>query len=77
MELQNPRREMIDELFFQLEKHYADLGRHFLEGVGTFEWNTGFTPYWVYDKYGFHLSEKINERTVIMEKMIHEPFESI
>ena len=67
-----PRKEMIDELFFQLEKNYADLGRHLLEGVGTFEWNTGFTPYWVYDKYGFHLSEKINERTVIMEKMIHE-----
>lgn len=68
---------MIDELFFQLEKNYPDFSRHLLEGVGTFEWNTGFTPYWVYDKYRFHLSEKIDEQTVIMEKMIHKTFESI
>ena len=66
-----PRKEMIDELFFQLEKVYPDFRRHFLEGVGTFEWNTGFTPYWVYDKYGFHRSETLDKKRVIMEKRIH------
>lgn len=65
-----PRKEMIDELFFQLEGIYPTLCRRFIEGVGTFEWNTGFTPYWVYDKYGFCRSETINEETVIMEKDI-------
>jgi hypothetical protein len=65
-----PRKEMIDELFFHLESCYPDFYRHLLEGVGTVEWNTGFTPYWVYDKYGFSRSETINERTVIMEKRI-------
>lgn len=65
-----PRKEMIDELFFQLERLYPKLCRHFIEGVGTFEWNTGFTPYWVYDKYGFCRSETINEKTVVMEKDI-------
>lgn len=67
-----PRKEMIDELLFQLEQVYPDFNRHLLEGVGEFEWNTGFTPYWVYDKYGFHRSETIDEKTVIMEKNIHE-----
>ena len=64
-----PRTGMIDELFFQLERVYPHFNRHVLEGVGTLEWNTGFTPYWVYDKYGFHRSETIDEK-VIMEKKI-------
>lgn len=67
-----PRKEMIDELMVHLEAFYPKFRRHILEGVGTFEWNTGFTPYWIYDKYGFHRREVINETTVIMEKMIHQ-----
>jgi len=67
-----PRKEMIDELLYQLEQVYLQFNRHLLDGVGTFELNTGFTPYWVYDKYGFHRSETVGEGTVIMEKNIHE-----
>jgi len=67
-----PRKEMIDELMFHLELSYPDFRRHILEGVGTFEWSSGFRPYWVYDKYGFHRSDAIDEQTVIMEKLIHE-----
>jgi len=63
---------MIDELMFHLELSYPDFQRHILEGVGTFEWSSGFRPYWVYDKYGFHRSDVIDEQTVIMEKLIHE-----
>jgi len=67
-----PRKEMIDELMFHLEASYPQFHRHLLEGVGMFEWNIGFTPYWVYDKYGFHRTETIIEAIVVMEKMIHE-----
>ncbi len=66
-----PRKEMIDELMFQLEMAYSAFHRPKIEGAGRLEWNTGFTPYWVYDKYGFHRSEKISEKLVIMEKKIH------
>lgn len=65
-----PRKEMIDELMFQLEKHYSKFKRIYLEGIGVFEWNEGFMPYWVYDKYGFHKAESIKENTVVMEKEI-------
>lgn len=65
-----PRKEMIDELMFQLEKHYSKFTRTYLEGIGVFEWNEGFMPYWVYDKYGFHKAEIIKENTVVMEKEI-------
>jgi hypothetical protein len=41
-----------------------------LEGIGVFEWPDGFTPYWVYDKYGFRKSETITERKVVMEKYL-------
>ncbi|MCD2346779.1 hypothetical protein [Clostridium guangxiense] len=67
-----PRKEMIDELMFQLEKYYSKFIRTYLEGIGVFEWNEGFMPYWVYDKYDFHKTESIKENTVVMEKEIYE-----
>lgn len=65
-----PRKEMIDELMFQLENKYSEFKRKRIEGIGVFEWNEGFMPYWVYDKYGFKRIENISERKVIMEKLM-------
>lgn len=65
-----PRKEMIDELMFQLENRYSDFIRKHIEGIGVFEWYDGFTPYWVYDKYGFRRIESITDRKVVMEKSI-------
>lgn len=65
-----PRKEMIDELMFQLENNYSYFKRRYIEGIGVFECNEGFTPYWVYDKYGFNRTENITENKVVMEKLI-------
>lgn len=65
-----PRKEMIDELMFQLENYYSHFKRIYIEGIGVFEWNEGFMPYWVYDKYGFSRTENITENKVVMEKLI-------
>lgn len=65
-----PRKEMIDELMFQLEKNYSYFKRRYIEGIGVFEWNEGFMPYWVYDKYGFSRTDNITENKVVMEKRI-------
>ena len=67
-----PRTLMLDELMFHLEAAYPKFSRPLLEGIGRLEWPSGFTPYWVYDKYGFQQSEIINKRTKIMEKRIHK-----
>lgn len=61
---------MIDELMFHLENYYSSFKRSYIEGIGLFEWNEGFMPYWVYDKYGFKRSENITENEVVMEKQI-------
>jgi hypothetical protein len=63
-----PRIHVIDELMFQLEMLYPAFRRPYLEGVGVLEWQEGFTPYWVYDKYGFKQSQSITEKQVLMEK---------
>lgn len=62
------RIEMIDELMQRLLTMHHMFSRPRLEGIGVYEWPDGFTPYWVYDKYGFHRSETISERKVVMEK---------
>jgi hypothetical protein len=66
-----PRIEIIDELMRHLERFYCLFTRKMLEGIGVLEWPDGFTPYWVYDKYGFHRQEKIGETKLIMEKQIN------
>lgn len=65
-----PRKEMIDELMFQLKDCYSKFKRKYIEGIGVFEWNEGFMPYWVYDKYDFHKAEIIKDNIVVMEKEI-------
>lgn len=65
-----PRKEMIDELMFQLENYYSHFKRKYIEGIGVFEWNEGFMPYWVYDKYGFSRATNITSNKVVMEKLI-------
>lgn len=67
-----PRKEMIDELFFQLEPRLYLFKRNLIEGIGVYEWNEGFTPYWVYDKYGYKKSEHITENKVVMSKTIRK-----
>lgn len=66
-----PRQEMIDELMLHLEMNYNMFFRKQLEGIGVYEWPEGFTPYWVYDKYGFKKKEVITDYKVIMEKSIN------
>ncbi|MFY9423020.1 MAG: hypothetical protein WAP91_08535 [Bacilli bacterium] len=65
-----PRIEIIDELMGRLLTLQYMFTRPRLEGIGVFEWPDGFTPYWVYDKYGFRKSETITERKVVMEKYL-------
>jgi hypothetical protein len=67
-----PRKEMIDELFFRLEKIFRLFKRKRIEGIGVYEWNEGFTPYWVYDKYGYKKTEEITKKKVVMVKSINE-----
>ncbi len=66
-----PRKEMIDELMLYLEMNYNMFSRKQLEGIGVYEWPEGFTPYWVYDKYGFRKKELITDNKVVMEKSIN------
>lgn len=66
-----PRKEMIDELMLRLETIYGMFTRKKLEGIGVYEWPEGFTPYWVYDKYGFKKKEIITGKKIVMEKSIH------
>lgn len=66
-----PRKEMIDELMLRLEMSYNMFSRKRLEGIGVYEWPEGFTPYWVYEKYGFKKKEVISDYKVVMEKSIH------
>lgn len=63
-----PRKEIIDELMRHLEMIHGMFTRKMLEGIGVFEWPEGFTPYWVYDKYGFTRQANISENKVVMEK---------
>ena len=65
-----PRVEMIDELMVQLGLLLKRFSRRYIEAIGVYEWNDGFQPYWVYDKYSFKRTDHINENTVVMEKMI-------
>lgn len=65
---ETPRIEMIDELMRRLLTIHHMFTRPRLEGIGVYEWPDGFTPYWVYDKYGFRKSETITDRKVVMEK---------
>lgn len=67
-----PRREIIDELMRHLEMIYGMFTRKILEGIGVFEWPEGFTPYWVYDKYGFSRQEEIAKNKVVMKKQIKQ-----
>ncbi len=66
-----PRKEMIDELMLHLEMNYNMFSRKRLEGIGVYEWPEGFTPYWVYDKYGFKKKEVITDHKIVMEKSIY------
>lgn len=63
-----PRIEVIDALMRQLEGLHGRFARRILEGIGVFEWPDGFTPYWVYDKYGFHVQERMADNKVVMWK---------
>lgn len=65
-----PRVEVLDALMWQLENIYPLFAREMLEGIGVLEWPDGFTPYWVYDKYGFQRQERMNERKFVMQKRI-------
>ncbi len=65
-----PRKEILDELMRHLEDIYWMFTRKRIEGIGVFEWPDGFTPYWVYDKYGFSRKEMISKNKVVMEKQI-------
>jgi len=65
-----PRLEIIDELMRRLEMNYGLFRRRKIEGVGVYEWPDGFTPYWVYDKYGFKRQEAITDKKVVMMKHI-------
>lgn len=65
-----PRKEMIDELMLHLELNQTCFSRKWLEGIGVYEWPDGFTPYWVFDKYGFKKKEIISEYKVVMEKSL-------
>lgn len=65
-----PRVEMIDLLMQQLIAVFPLFHRRQMEGIGIYEWNDGFNPYWVYEKYGFEKSERLSENTVVMSKMI-------
>jgi hypothetical protein len=64
------RIEMIEELMRQLLLMRYMFKRPRLEGIGVYEWPEGFTPYWVYDKYGYRKAESITERKVVMEKCL-------
>ena len=65
-----PRLEIIDELMRHLEMSYRLFKRSRVEGIGVYEWPGGFTPYWVYDKYGFKKQKTITENKVVMVKNI-------
>lgn len=52
------RLEMLEELMRRILTMQQMFTRPKLEGIGVYEWPDGFTPYWVYDKYGFRKSEK-------------------
>lgn len=65
-----PRIEMIDELMRHLENMYRFFHRKEIEGIGVYEWNDGFNPYWVYEKYGFRKTEQLSENVVVMSKNI-------
>jgi hypothetical protein len=66
-----PRLEIIDELLRRLEMNCNLFKRNRIEGIGVFERPDGFTPYWVYDKYGFKRTETITEYKVVMMKKIN------
>lgn len=65
-----PRIDMIDLLMRNLEKVYPMFCRKRLEGIGIYDWEDGFNPYWVYKKYGFEETESLSENTVVMSKSI-------
>ena len=69
-----PRLEIIDELLRRLEMNYSLFNRSKIEGIGVFERPDGFTPYWVYDKYGFKRTETITEYKVVMMKKFNTSF---
>ena len=66
-----PRLYMLDELMNHLLKISNQFHRAVLEGVGVCEWNEGFQPYWVYDKYGFHRCGEFGENHLIMQKRLN------
>lgn len=67
-----PRILMIDELMHHLMLVKECFNRKVLEGIGIFKWNDGFNPYWVFEKYGFILTEKKSERVVVMTRTIKD-----
>lgn len=66
-----PRKEMIDELMYQLESISIGFKRSYIEGIGVYGCIEGFNPYWVYDKYGFIKSEEISASMVVLRKLLH------
>lgn len=65
-----PRVAMLDELMRQLLLRAHLFRRPLLEGIGVYAWPDGFTPFWVYDKYGFRLQARLTDRKVIMERVL-------
>lgn len=63
-----PRIDMIDLLMQHLEAIFPLFHRKQIEGVGIYDWDDGFNPYWVYKKYGFQETEKLSENVVIMSR---------
>lgn len=65
-----PRVDMIGLLMEQLQFVFSLFHRRYIEGVGICDWNDGFNPYWVYEKFGFQQVEKLSDNVIVMRKRL-------
>lgn len=63
-----PRVEVLDALMRHLLQIKSQFTRPSLEGIGVPEWPDGFTPFWVYDKYGFARQETLAQNKHVLQK---------